>query len=87
VEKIRKNPLARAVRIDKMTIAAFEATLMDYLDPEKALQSIPVLKMLFQPLETIKSRARKIATQLRKQIVGGDIALVKDSSKLAGFSA
>lgn len=86
VEKIRKNPLARAVRIDKMTIAAFEATLMDYLDPEKALQSIPVLKMLFQPLETIKSRARKIATQLRKQIVGGDIALVKDSSKAGGGS-
>ena len=90
VEKIRKNPLARAVRVDKMTIAAFEATLMDYLDPEKALQSIPVLQMLFQPLETIKLRARKIAAQLRKQIVGADIALgitvVRDSSKAGGGS-
>ena len=90
LEKIRKNPLARAVRVDKMTIAAFEATLMDYLDPEKALQSIPVLQMLFQSLETIKSRARKIAARLRKQIVGADIALeielVRDSSKAGGGS-
>ncbi len=90
LEKIRKNPLARAVRIDKMTIAAFEATLMDYLDAEKALQSIPVLQMLLQPLETIKSRAKKIAAQLRKQTVGAgitpDIALVRDSSKAGGGS-
>jgi L-seryl-tRNA(Ser) seleniumtransferase len=90
LEKIRKNPLARAVRVDKMTIAAFEATLMDYLDSEKALQSIPVLQMLFQSLETIKSRARKIAARLRKQIVGKGIALeiglVRDSSKAGGGS-
>lgn len=90
VEKIRENPLARAVRVDKMTIAAFEATLMDYLDTEKALQSIPVLQMLFQPLETIKSRARKIAAQIRKQTVKADIAmsiaLVRDSSKAGGGS-
>jgi L-seryl-tRNA(Ser) seleniumtransferase len=86
LEKIRKNPLARAVRVDKMTIAAFEATLMDYLDPEKALQRIPVLQMLFQSLGTIKSRARKIAAELRKQIVGADITLVKDSSKAGGGS-
>jgi len=86
LEKIRKNPLARAVRVDKMTIAAFEATLMDYLDPEKALQNIPVLRMLFQSLETIRSRARKIAAQLRKQIAGADITLIKDSSKAGGGS-
>lgn len=86
IEKIRKNPLSRAVRVDKMTIAAFEATLMDYLDPEKALQSIPVLRMLFQPLETIRARARKIAVQLRRQIVGADISLIKDSSKAGGGS-
>ncbi|HYQ47426.1 MAG TPA: L-seryl-tRNA(Sec) selenium transferase, partial [Thermodesulfovibrionales bacterium] len=43
IEKIRKNPLARAVRVDKMTIAAFEATLMEYMDPDQALKRIPVL--------------------------------------------
>ena len=86
VEKIRKHPLARAVRVDKMTIAAFEATLMDYLDPGKALQTIPVLRMLFQPLQTIKSRATKIASQLRKQVDEADIALIRDSSKAGGGS-
>lgn len=94
MEKIRKNPLARAVRVDKMTIAAFEATLMDYLDPEKALQSIPVLRMLFQSLGTIKSRASKIAAGLRRQIaeagiapdISPEIALVRDSSKAGGGS-
>ncbi|MBI5076560.1 MAG: L-seryl-tRNA(Sec) selenium transferase [Nitrospirae bacterium] len=90
LEKIRKNPLARAVRVDKMTIAAFEATLMDYLDPEKALQSIPVLRMLFQSPETIRSRAKKIAAQLRRQLKGAGIALTmtveRDSSKAGGGS-
>jgi len=86
VERIRKHPLARAVRVDKMTIAAFEATLMDYLDPEKALQRIPVLQMLFQPLEAIKSRARKIAAQLRRQSATADIVMIRDSSKAGGGS-
>lgn len=86
VEKIRKNPLARAVRVDKMTIAAFEATLYDYLDPEKALLNIPVLRMLFQPPELIKSRAKKIAAHLRKQILEADISLIKDKSKAGGGS-
>ncbi|MBI5633997.1 MAG: L-seryl-tRNA(Sec) selenium transferase [Nitrospirae bacterium] len=86
LEKIRKNPLARAVRVDKMTIAAFEATLLDYLDPDKVLQNIPVLRMLFQSRETIKSRAKKIAAQLRRQSVSAEIALVKDSSKAGGGS-
>ncbi len=86
VEKIRKHPLARAVRVDKMTIAAFEATLMDYLDPGKALQNIPVLRMLFQPPGTIRSRAAKIAAQLRRQHVEADISLIQDSSKAGGGS-
>ena len=46
IERIRNNPLARAVRVDKMTIAAFEATLMEYLDPDQAMKRIPVLDML-----------------------------------------
>ncbi len=87
VEHIKKHPLARAVRVDKMTIAAFEATLMEYLDQDKAVERIPVLRMLFQPLETIRLRARKIAAQLRRhQITGADIAQIKDSSKAGGGS-
>jgi L-seryl-tRNA(Ser) seleniumtransferase len=49
IERIQKNPIARALRVDKLTIAAFEATLMEYMDDERAKETIPVLKMLFQP--------------------------------------
>jgi L-seryl-tRNA(Ser) seleniumtransferase len=86
VEKIRKNPLARAVRIDKLTIAAFEATLMEYLDIDNAKQSIPVLAMLFQPPEEIRSRANKIASGLRRAIKDEKIDVVRDSSKAGGGS-
>ena len=86
IEKIQKNPLARAVRVDKMTIAAFEATLMEYMDPEYALQNIPVLRMLFQAPKTIKIRAQKIMLQLRKQVTDAEIRLIQDSSKAGGGS-
>jgi L-seryl-tRNA(Ser) seleniumtransferase len=86
IEKIRKNPLARAVRVDKMTIAAFEATLMDYLDPEQAVKRIPVLTMLFQSPETIRGRAKKIASQLGKQTAEAELRVIRDSSKAGGGS-
>lgn len=86
IEKIRKNPLARAVRVDKMTIAAFEATLMEYLDPEQAMKRIPVLDMLFQPKESILRRAKKLAAGLRKHVSAADITVIEDISKAGGGS-
>jgi L-seryl-tRNA(Ser) seleniumtransferase len=86
IEKIQKNPLARAVRVDKMTIAAFEATLLEYMDPEYALQNIPVLRMLFQAPKTIKTRAQNITAQLRRQVTHAEIRLIQDSSKAGGGS-
>lgn len=92
IERIRKNPLARAVRIDKFTLSALEATLRLYLDEEKASKEIPTLRMLTQPLEDIKRRAKKIERLLKKfsgsqfkvkveqdfsQTGGGSLPLVK----------
>ncbi len=86
IEKIRKNPMARAVRVDKFTIAAFEATLMAYLDIEKAKKEIPTLRMLLQSPEEIRARARKIAAGLRKLVDRGKIDVVPDMSKAGGGS-
>jgi len=86
IEKIQKNPIARALRVDKMTIAAFEATLMAYRDTESARHTVPVLKMLFQSPEEIKQRARKIASALRKSAKKEDIRVVQDTSKAGGGS-
>lgn len=86
IEKVQKNPLARALRIDKLTIAAFEATLMAYMDEQNAIKEIPVLHMLFQAPEEIQSRARKIASQLRKKSGNALIEVTKDSSRAGGGS-
>jgi len=86
IERIRHNPLARAVRVDKMTIAAFEATLMEYLDPDQAMKRIPVLDMLFQPTEAIRSRAKKLAAGLRRQTAAAEITVIRDISKAGGGS-
>lgn len=86
IERIQKNPLARALRVDKLTIAAFEATLMAYMDPGGAMHTVPVLKMLFQSSDEIKQRARKIASALKKASKTTDISVVQDMSKAGGGS-
>jgi L-seryl-tRNA(Ser) seleniumtransferase len=62
LDPIRSNPLARALRIDKMTLAALEATLTQYLDEEKAIRDIPTLWMLTQPLSEIERKAELLAS-------------------------
>ncbi|MDA8238755.1 MAG: L-seryl-tRNA(Sec) selenium transferase [Nitrospiraceae bacterium] len=86
IEKIQKNPLARAVRIDKLAIAAFEATLMEYMDTENAKREIPVLAMLLQAPGEMETRAKKIASALRRKVGEKDIRVIRDSSKAGGGS-
>jgi len=87
IRKIEKNPMLRALRIDKMTFAALEATFMQYLDEEKALRDIPMVRMLTQPPEVIKKRAGKIRSSLKKHISGqADLKIVPDQSRAGGGS-
>jgi L-seryl-tRNA(Ser) seleniumtransferase len=65
LDPIRANPLARALRIDKLTLAALDATLRQYLEREKAVKDIPTLWMLTQPLSEIERKARLMADGLR----------------------
>ncbi len=67
LEKIKRNPLNRALRIDKFTLAALEATLMHYLVPEAAPQKLRALKALTESPATVKKRALKLMTRLRKE--------------------
>jgi len=60
IEKLKRNPLTRAFRIDKLTLAALEATLRLYLDPEKAVTRIPALSMMTEPLSSIGERADRL---------------------------
>ncbi len=86
VERIQKNPLTRAVRIDKLTLAAFEATLMEYLDEDKAIENIPTLKMLLQEPAKIKDRAKRIALKIKRHIKNAEIDVIEDKSKAGGGS-
>jgi L-seryl-tRNA(Ser) seleniumtransferase len=65
IERLRKNPLARAVRIDKLTLAALEATLRGYLEGEKGLGTIPALTMITAPLHEIRERAERVQSGLQ----------------------
>jgi L-seryl-tRNA(Ser) seleniumtransferase len=74
IAKLRKNPFARAMRVDKLTLSALEATLRLYLEPERALKEVPLLAMLTQTVVEIESRARSIATSLRSHNIDSEIA-------------
>ena len=60
IESLRKHPLARALRVDKMTVGALEATLLEYLDPEGVWKKVPALRMLTEPAESVKRRAARL---------------------------
>ena len=64
VAACRRNPLARALRVDKLTLAALEATLSLYREPERAIADVPVLAMLTAPAEAVRERALRCAALL-----------------------
>ena len=64
--RIKKNPLNRALRIDKFTLAALEATLMRYLASDAAPRTLRSLKALTESLSDVKKRARKLINKLKK---------------------
>ena len=68
VDKLRRHPLHRALRIDKLGLAALEATLLLYLDPGRAVTEIPALRMLREDPATVRARAERLAG-----LVGGDV--------------
>jgi L-seryl-tRNA(Ser) seleniumtransferase len=61
VEKLRRHPLHRALRIDKLSLAALEGTLQLYLDPARAMREIPVLRMLHADAASVRARAERLA--------------------------
>ncbi|MEM7783140.1 MAG: L-seryl-tRNA(Sec) selenium transferase [Planctomycetota bacterium] len=86
IQKILKNPLMRAMRVGKLTLASLHATLLQYRDPEKAMQSIPLLRMLSMPIENLSMRAKKAAEQITYSAAVENCDVVEDHSMLGGGS-
>ncbi len=85
IEAMKKNPLTRAVRIDKMTMSALEATLREYLYPDRALQQIPTLHMLSLDLYQLEERSKKMVQHLVKAIGNqAEISLERGVSTVGG---
>jgi L-seryl-tRNA(Ser) seleniumtransferase len=68
VEKLRRHPLQRALRADKLTLAALEGTLQLCLDPERARREIPILRMFDEAAEVVRGRAERLAA-----LVAGEV--------------
>ena len=87
IDKIKTNPLNRALRIDKLTLGALESTLRHYRDPEKAVAAIPTLKMLTLPMAVIEKQAHAVGRLLSELADEGvDIAMAQSVSKAGGGS-
>ena len=82
--RLKRNPLNRALRIDKLTTAALEATLYAY-ESGSARETVPTLQRLTEPLQTVLARARRLRARL-----GGDVrgrlgaSIVRDSAQVGG---
>src|SRR5690606_35499699 len=85
VERMRRNPLCRALRVDKLTIAALAATLRLYLEPARALREVPVLRMLTMNTATLHARAEALAAQVGG--IGLTATLHPGSSAVGGGAA
>ncbi len=84
VERIKKNPMNRALRIDKLTLSALEATFRIYMEGEEAaIAKIPVLSMLAEPLERLRERAERVVDEL-KDLDGYSFEVLRDLSTVGG---
>lgn len=86
IDMMKKNQLTRALRIDKFTAAALELVLQEYLSEEKAIQNIPVLRMITEPLDDVARRARSLARAIRSTDIPAKVDVVSCESQIGGGS-
>jgi L-seryl-tRNA(Ser) seleniumtransferase len=85
LDPIKINPLARALRIDKLTLASLESTLLLYLDEKRAMEEIPTLRMLSLDLKELKRRGRRLLKRLSGMVKEGiQFNLREDVSQVGG---
>ncbi len=86
IDMMKKNQLTRALRIDKFTAATLELVLQEYLSEEKAVQNIPVLRMITKPLEEITKEARTLGRMLNRAHLPAKIEVISCESQIGGGS-
>ena len=85
IDQIKENPLNRALRIDKLTLAALESVLRLYLDESQALQEIPTLTMIAASVDVIRERARVLLGKCEALLIGQcTFSMVRTYSRVGG---
>ncbi len=84
VSRVRENQLARALRVDKFTIASLEATLQLYLEEETAVKEIPVWRMLTTGVDQLRDRAEEMALRFDSLFTGGKVNVTTGVSRVGG---
>ncbi|UCD70578.1 MAG: L-seryl-tRNA(Sec) selenium transferase [Syntrophobacterales bacterium] len=87
IQRIKVNPLNRAMRIDKLTLAGLESTLLLYLDETSAVREIPTLRMLTYSHDELRKRAQKLYRKIRARIPSGLRIGVRDDVSQVGGGA
>ncbi len=86
INRIERHPLARALRVDKLTLAALEATLRLYLDREAAWREVPVLAMARASSQTVRQRAEQIHARLSELDGLAEVTVRPDQAYVGGGS-
>jgi len=94
VDRLKRNQLARVLRVDKMTLAALESTLMDLLNPLAAVREVPVMAMIAADLSQVRDRAQRVAAgigealaadpEIQGAIQGVSLRVVADTARIGG---
>lgn len=84
IDCLKKHQLARVVRVDKMTLAALEGTLIDYARGEKAMRDIPTIQNLLVSLDELDERAKRFVTMLNKRTGHYETKIKQDVSQVGG---
>lgn len=84
IDKLKKHPLLRALRVDKLTISALESVLSRYLQPDTVFKSIPLLKILNQSEEILKEKAKLLSREINNLNIGYHAKVVQGYSQVGG---
>lgn len=86
IDKMKKNQLTRALRVDKLTICALEATLRTYLDEEKAIKEIPTLRMLTYKIDELEEKANNLLNKIKELKIDAKVCVEDGLSQVGGGS-
>jgi L-seryl-tRNA(Ser) seleniumtransferase len=87
IAQLNRNPMKRSLRIDKIRLAALEATLKLYRDPDRLAERLPTFRMLARPKQDIEASARRLAPVIAKAIGGSFTATVTGCASQIGSGA